>query len=104
MSKASADLLSTLHNAVTVELLRRIADGEASSADMGAAIKLLKDNSITAEIGNNSALSEMEKRLEALRARRGGKPVAVPTTSAPVSPEEVDDALANAMSRQNYGS
>lgn len=49
MSKrASEDLLATLHDAVAVELLARVKSGEASPAELGAAIKFLKDNGIEA--------------------------------------------------------
>ena len=49
MSKrATEDLLATLHDAVAVELLSRVKSGEASPAELGAAIKFLKDNGIEA--------------------------------------------------------
>ena len=103
MSKASVDLLDSLHNAVAVELIQRIENGEASSSDLSAAIKLLKDNSITAVIEDNGALSEMEKKLAAMRAKRGGKPVVVPSPTSPVSADEQDAAIESAMSRERYG-
>jgi hypothetical protein len=53
--RASEDLLSTLHDAVAQELLGRVRSGEASPAELSAAIKFLKDNGIEAlpTIDNN---------------------------------------------------
>lgn len=48
MSRASEALLSTLHDAVAQELLGRVRSGEASPAELSAAIKFLKDNGIEA--------------------------------------------------------
>lgn len=42
-----ADILADLHMAVANELLARVSTGEASSGDLSAAIKMLKDNNIT---------------------------------------------------------
>lgn len=89
MSKASTDELGLLHAEVARELRRRIADGEASAADISAAIKLLKDNSITAVIEDNSALASLQEKLKKRRERsQSGTP-----TSAPVTSDEVSDAL-----------
>lgn len=43
------DMLDTLHNEVAKRLLDRIKSKDATSADFNAAIKFLKDNSISFE-------------------------------------------------------
>jgi hypothetical protein len=55
MSRATETLLATLHDAVAQELLGRVKSGEASPAELSAAIKFLKDNGIEAvpSIDNN---------------------------------------------------
>jgi hypothetical protein len=83
MAKATEAKLSELHGVVADELKRRIEEKEASAADIGAAIKFLKDNHITASIEDNEGLSDLKKLDEKL-AKRGGKvvpltPRAVPT-------------------------
>lgn len=88
MAKASEAKLSELHGVVADELKRRIEDGEASAADIGAAIKFLKDNHITASIEDNEGLSDLRKKLEEKMAKRGGK--VVPLTPRSAIPTETD--------------
>ena len=45
--KATEDQFNELHNLVTKELLNRIKTGEATTADLKAAIEWLKTNDIT---------------------------------------------------------
>ena len=45
--KATEDQFSELHDMVTTELANRIRSGEASTADIKAAIEWLKTNDIT---------------------------------------------------------
>ena len=45
---ATSDLLGELHELVATALLDRIKSGEATAAEFAQAIKLLKDNNITA--------------------------------------------------------
>jgi len=104
MAKPSVEALEGLFSAVVGELARRIEDDEASAADIANAIKLLKDNSITAVIEDNSAMSEMQKKLTEMRERRGKKLVAVPEANSPVSTAEAEDAVEFAMNRAAYGS
>lgn len=42
--KNKEELLEDLHRRVAEELIGRIADGEASAAELGVAVKFLKDN------------------------------------------------------------
>lgn len=87
MSKASVDALADLHGAIASELTRRIKENEASAADIGAAIKFLKDNSITADVENNEQLQSLRDKLEE-KARRRRLRVVRPATDDPVSDAE----------------
>lgn len=64
MSRATEELLERLHNAVAEQLLARISDGEATAADIQAAIKFLKDNGIDGVAKDDSALDRLNKRLQ----------------------------------------
>lgn len=44
--KATIEALNALHGAVAKTLTDRIKDGTATAADIGAAIKFLKDNGV----------------------------------------------------------
>lgn len=60
MSKrASEELLGSLHDAIARDLLTRVRSGEATSAELSAAIKFLKDNGIEALMAENSALQQL---------------------------------------------
>ncbi|QYD70155.1 hypothetical protein KZJ38_07570 [Paraburkholderia edwinii] len=88
MSKATQEALSELHGVVAKELTRRINENEASAADIGAAIKFLKDNHITAAIEDNSHLKDLKKKLDEKIASRSGK--VVPLTKRNALPAETD--------------
>jgi hypothetical protein len=91
MSKASTTLLEQLHTAVATELLTRVQNGEASAADLGAAIKMLKDNNITAVVEDNQALSDLQAKIEARRAKRQGAQPSVHT--GPLTADELGEAV-----------
>lgn len=57
------ELLAKLHEAVSKELLDRILAGEASAADIGNAIKFLKDNGISAVPKQGSSLKSLVDSL-----------------------------------------
>lgn len=59
------DLLEQLHSVAVEELLTRIRSGDASAADLGVAVQLLKHNSITADSGKNDSLAELREKLKA---------------------------------------
>lgn len=59
MTKATEDLLSVLHGAVANEFLRKIQSGEASAAELSAAVKFLKDNGIDCYGGNNEEVTSL---------------------------------------------
>lgn len=61
---AKESTLGDLHELIAKEMMRRIESGEATPADMSAAIKFLKDNNITAVPTNTNPLGQMLDSLE----------------------------------------
>lgn len=61
--RANDDLLGTLHEAIAKELLARVKSGEASPADLSAAIRFLKDNKIEAVVETGDTLDQLYKNL-----------------------------------------
>ena len=57
MDKANERTFDELHNLVTIELKKRIVSGEATTADLRAAIEWLKANSITGVASEGSPLA-----------------------------------------------
>jgi hypothetical protein len=57
--RASEDQFDQLHSLVTVELIGRIQTGEASTADIRAAIEWLSKNNITGAPVEGSPLSKL---------------------------------------------
>jgi len=91
MSRASEAALSTLHGVVAAELTRRIVQSEATAADIGAAIKFLKDNSITASIEDNAALSELKQKLDQRLAKRNA--ATLPMRPVVPTAQDLEDVL-----------
>jgi hypothetical protein len=60
---ASEELLGLLHDAVASKLLAKVQSGEASPAEMSAAIKFLKDNGIEAIPTPSNHLGQLAKSL-----------------------------------------
>lgn len=81
-------LLEQLHCVAVEELLARIRSGDASAADLGVAVQLLKHNSITADAGKNDSLAELRERLQARQAANINKRQGQHTIGL-----DVDDAL-----------
>ncbi|AGW43625.1 DNA maturase A [Burkholderia phage JG068] len=81
-------LLEQLHCVAVEELLQRIRSGDASAADLGVAVQLLKHNSITADTGKNDSLAELRERLQARQAANINKRQGQHTIGL-----DVDDAL-----------
>lgn len=67
---ASEDLLSQLHDELTNQLLKRVASGDATAADLAVARGLLKDNSITCAPSKDNGIGELERKLAERRAKR----------------------------------
>lgn len=44
------DLLETLHDAVTLDLLAKVQSGEATASELSVAVKFLKDNGATLDV------------------------------------------------------
>lgn len=64
MSKrASEEVLAALHAKVAEELLNRLSGGEASPAELNAAIKFLQNNGIEAVQSEGSAMDKLAKAL-----------------------------------------
>lgn len=61
---ASEGILGRLHELVATELTRRIESGEATAADIAQAIKLLKDNNITAVPTGDNGLGQLVGSLK----------------------------------------
>ena len=64
MSLTEKELMDTLHDAVTKELLMRVQSGEATASELSVAVKFLKDNGasldvITAESPMASLLQDL---------------------------------------------
>ena len=60
---ASRDFLGDLHRVVAEELMNRIRNGDANTADFSAAIKFLKDNGIEAVTSNDQRLTDLARSL-----------------------------------------
>lgn len=65
-SRATENILAALHGAVAEVLISRIRSGEATAADINAAIKFLKDNGIDCVGSVNSQMQEIRQSLEGL--------------------------------------
>jgi ABC-type Zn uptake system ZnuABC Zn-binding protein ZnuA len=61
--RASEDALGALHEAVATTLLAKVNSGEATAADLGAAIKFLKDNGIEAIATASNPLGKLADAL-----------------------------------------
>lgn len=61
--RASDDVLGSLHKMVAEELTRRIASGEASPADINAAIKFLQNNGIEAVATEDNPIGRLVASL-----------------------------------------
>lgn len=61
--RASDDVLGSLHKMVAEELTRRIASGEASPADINAAIKFLQNNGIEAVATDDNPIGRLVASL-----------------------------------------
>ena len=62
--KADEELLALLHNAVANALVEKVKSGEATAAELAAAIKFLKDNGITAVLAPDSPMRSLVDELD----------------------------------------
>jgi len=60
---AKEETLGLLHEAVARDLLAKVESGEATAADLNAAIKFLKDNQIEALRAKGSSLDNLAHAL-----------------------------------------
>lgn len=56
--------LEGLFSETVVELRRKIKSGEATAADLSAAIKFLKDNDITADADNSDEMKSLASAID----------------------------------------
>jgi len=56
-------LLEDLHEATAIELLERVRSGSAKPADLGVAVKFLKDNGVEAIPVDGSTLNKLMEEL-----------------------------------------
>lgn len=61
--RASETVLGALHEAVAQTLLDKVLSGEASPAEINAAIKFLQNNGIEAVMTEDSTLDKLVKAL-----------------------------------------
>lgn len=61
--RADETTLGSLHEAVAQDLLRRVQSGEASPAELNAAIKFLQNNHIEAIATEDNALGKLAASL-----------------------------------------
>lgn len=61
--RATEELLGELHEMTATFLLKRVKSGEASPAEINAAIKFLKDNGVEAVLGKGSPLDNLAASL-----------------------------------------
>lgn len=62
-TRASEDILGQLHEAIALELLRKVRSGEYTTADLNVGLKMLKDNHIEALITEGSNLHKLWESL-----------------------------------------
>lgn len=61
--RATEQTLSMLHELTAQALIEKIKSGEATSADLNAAIKFLKDNDISCVVSQNDPMKELIDEL-----------------------------------------
>lgn len=76
-TKATLALLEQLHGLLAEEFIQRIKDGKATSGDLAAAVRLLKDNGVDAR---STDAGDVEERLRTL----------LPFQPEPSNPDIVD--------------
>ena len=77
VKKAEEEKFNELHNPVTVEFLKRVKSGEASTQDLKAACDWLKTNDVTGVAYEGNPLDKLNKILptvdpELVRSRMYG--------------------------------
>lgn len=67
---AQRDQMAELHQLICLALSARIRAGIWSSGDIAAATKFLKDNNVTADVGDNKALQKLRDEMETKQRTR----------------------------------
>nr|WP_254212139.1 hypothetical protein [Burkholderia multivorans] len=95
---ASADALAELHALVAETFKTLIGDPDlCNAAILGAATKFLKDNNITAVVEDNTALAEMQKKIQEMQARRKQRNVVPLVPQTEVTDDEAQAAVEQAI-------
>lgn len=63
------NVLDKLHSDVAQDLLDRVNSGEATAAELGIAIKFLKDNNVTVDIEDSEPVLNLAKALPFTEAK-----------------------------------
>lgn len=102
MALPEEDLLRLLFKASAAQLLARISSGDASAADIGVAVKMLKDNNITADVKDNTELNALKERLAARKqASVTGRTQRDMSGIMPVTQDEREAAIEQFANRIN---
>lgn len=83
---AQRSQMAELHQLICLALTARIRAGLWSSGDIAAATKFLKDNNVTADVGDNEALQALRESLERKQQHRRDA-----NKGRALSPEELAD-------------
>jgi hypothetical protein len=95
---ASADALAELHALVATSFSKLVGDEDlCNAAVLSAAAKFLKDNNITAVVEDNTALSEMQKKIQEMQARRKSRTVVPMVPTSTVTDDEAAAAVSQAI-------
>lgn len=62
-SKATEDMLAALHAAVANDFIKKIASGEATAAELSAAVRFLKDNGIDCTGSQNATMTSLAETM-----------------------------------------
>ncbi len=93
---ANRNQMAELHQLICLALSARIRSGMWSSGDIAAAAKFLKDNNITADVGDNEALQALRDSLQTKQKARLAERKGVsltPDEMAKIAMEEVSKDL-----------
>jgi len=62
-------VLDKLHSDIAQDLLDRVKSGEATAAELGIAVKFLKDNNVTVDIEDSEPVLNLAKALPFTEAK-----------------------------------
>jgi len=71
--KSKEELLEHLHRITAEELIDRLQSGEASAAEIGVAVKFLKDNGMDVSAESETPIHDLSKIVPFSQARAQGE-------------------------------